>query len=98
MANTSSPERQAVWRDRINRQPVSGLTVAQFCARERCALAVFHAWKRRFRLTDAAEHCPALPTPSAFLPVTVRAVDRDRRVIPAVSLIRPRPVRVSRRG
>ena len=48
---------------------------AQFCARERLPLASFHAWKRRLRLIDLADHRPALPAPSAFLPVTVRVVE-----------------------
>jgi hypothetical protein len=94
VANTSSPERQALWRDRVNRQPVSGLTVAQFCARERCALAAFHAWKRRFRLTDAADHCPTLPAPSAFLPVTVRALGRRCDDPPPIEADLPNGIRL----
>ena len=38
----------------------------------------FHAWKRRFRLIDYRDQCPALPAPSAFLPVTVRLDERTR--------------------
>ena len=35
MARTPDLERHALWRDRIHRQVHSGLTIAQFCARER---------------------------------------------------------------
>jgi hypothetical protein len=75
MARTPDLELHALWRERIRRQVHSGLTIAQFCARERLPLASFHAWKRRLRLIDLADHRPALPAPSAFLPVTVRVVE-----------------------
>jgi hypothetical protein len=73
-----TPDRKlhALWRERIHRQVHSGLTIAQFCVRESLSLASFHAWKRRLRLIDLADHQPALPAPSAFLPVTVRVVER----------------------
>jgi len=75
MARPANPQRRALWRDRVNRQAASGLTIAQFCAQERCAVSAFHAWKRRLRLIDLADRRPALPAPSAFLPVTVRFVE-----------------------
>jgi hypothetical protein len=65
----------ALWRQRIHRQGHSGLTIAQFCARENLSSASFHAWKRRLRLIDLADHRPALPARSTFLPVTVRVVE-----------------------
>jgi hypothetical protein len=73
-----TPDRKlhVLWRERIYRQVHSGLTIAQFCAREGLSLASFHAWKRRLRLIDLADHQPELPAPSAFLPVTVRVVER----------------------
>jgi hypothetical protein len=74
MARTPNPKRHALWRDRICRQEASGLTIEQFCAQEGIARSKFHAWKRRFRLADAADHCPTLPARSAFLPVTVRVL------------------------
>jgi hypothetical protein len=72
---TSDPELNALWRNRVRRQADSGLTIAQFCARECLSLASFYAWKRRLRLIDVADHRPALPARSAFLPVTVRVVE-----------------------
>jgi hypothetical protein len=76
MARTPDPKLHATWRDRIRRQEASGLTIAQFCTQEGIARSKFHAWKRRFRLMDAPDRCPTLPTPSPFLPVTVRLLER----------------------
>ena len=75
MARTPNPKLYATWRDRIRRQEISGLTIAQFCAQEGVARSKFHAWKRRFHLMEFPDQCPALPTPSAFLPVTVRLLE-----------------------
>ena len=76
MARTPDPKLHALWRDRVRRQEASGLTIAQFCAREGVARSKFHAWKRRFRLMQSPDQGPALPAPSPFLPVTVRFVER----------------------
>jgi hypothetical protein len=75
MARTPDPKLHALWRDRLRRQEASGLTIAQFCVQECVARSKFHAWKRRFRLMESPDQCPALPPPSAFLPVTVRVVE-----------------------
>ena len=76
MARTPDPKLHALWRDRVGRQAASGLTIAQFCAQEGVARSKFHAWKRRFWLMEAPVQCPALPAPSAFLPMTVRLLER----------------------
>src|SRR3954452_3645103 len=76
MARTPDPNVHAIWRERIGRQQASGLTIAQFCAQEGIARSKFHAWKRRFQLRQATALCPALPTPSTFLPATVRLLQR----------------------
>jgi hypothetical protein len=73
---TPDVELHALWRERIRRQVHSGLTIAQYCARERLPLASFHAWKRRLRLIDLADHRPPPPAASAFLPVTVRVLEQ----------------------
>jgi hypothetical protein len=72
MARRSDPNLHALWRERICRQEASGLTIEQFCVQEHIARSKFHAWKRRFRLMDSPDQCPALPAPSNFLPVTKR--------------------------
>jgi hypothetical protein len=78
MARRPDPQLHDVWRDRVRRQQTSALTIEQFCVQERVARSKFHAWKRRFRLMDSRDQCPALPVPSAFLPVTVRLDERTR--------------------
>jgi hypothetical protein len=77
VARTPNPKLHALWRDRISRQEASGLTIEQFCTQEGVARSKFHAWKRRFRLADAAGQCPTLSARSTFLPVTVRVLPRD---------------------
>jgi hypothetical protein len=37
------------WRKRIQQQPQSGLTVAEFCQREGVSAATFYAWKRKLQ-------------------------------------------------
>jgi len=76
MARRPDPTLHTLWRDRVHRQQASGLTIAQFCAQESIARSKFHAWKQRFRLMEFPAQCPALPAPSAFLPVTVRLDER----------------------
>ena len=76
MARTPDPKRHALWRDRVRRQVASGLTVAQFCAQECIARSKLYAWKHRFRVRDAANPRSTLPAPQAFIPVTVRVLER----------------------
>jgi hypothetical protein len=52
MSRTLDLKHYALWRECIRRQVDSGLTIAQFCAREGLSVAAFHSWKRRLR-------CPA---------------------------------------
>jgi hypothetical protein len=60
------------------------LTIAQFCAQECLSQASFSAWKRRLRLIDLADWRPALPAPPAFVPVTVRVVERTAAEAPPI--------------
>ena len=75
MARTPNPKLHAVWRDCLRRQEVSGLTIVKFCVQECITRSKFYAWKRRFELMSPIDERPALPAPSAFLPVTVREVN-----------------------
>ena len=75
MPRTPDPQLHSLWHERVRRQVQSGLTVAQFCAQERCPAKLFYAWKRRLRLREFADHRPTLPTPAAFLPVRVRVAE-----------------------
>jgi hypothetical protein len=70
----ADPKLQTLWRDRIRRQVDSRLSIVQFCAQEGFSAASFHSWKRR--LIGLADRREALPAPSAFVPVTVRVVER----------------------
>ncbi len=75
MPRTASLTRRAIWRSRVSRQSLSGLSIAQFCAREPCSVSAFYRWKGRFELVQSPDPCPTLPAPSTFLPVTVRLVE-----------------------
>jgi hypothetical protein len=59
MAWRKSGERERLWRDRVGRQAVSGLSIRQFCAQERIATASFYVWRRRLKSgADAAGRPP----------------------------------------
>ena len=46
MARKPNPRIQAIWHARVSRQVISGLSIAEFCAKERCANSAFYRWKR----------------------------------------------------
>ncbi len=94
MARTPDPRLHAIWRDRVRRQEASGLTIEQFCSQEGVARSKFHSWKRRFRLADVAEQRPALPSPSTFLPVTVRLLQHGPAEPPPIEAELPNGVRL----
>jgi hypothetical protein len=91
---TLDSELHALWRDRVRRQAVSGLTIAQFCAQERLSQASFSAWKRRLRLIDLADWRPALPVPRAIFPVTVRVVEHTPADPPPMEASLPNGIRL----
>jgi hypothetical protein len=94
MARPPDPQLHAIWRERIRRQEASGLTIEQFCSQEGIARSKFHSWKRRFRLADVADRCPALPARSTFLPVTVRLLQHGPAEPPPVEAELPSGVRL----
>ena len=94
MARPPDPKLHANWRKHIRRQEASGLTIDQFCSQEGVARSKFHSWKRRFRLTDAGDPCPALPSPSPFLPVTVRLLQHGPTEQPPIEADLPNGVRL----
>ena len=49
MARKVNQERRELWRQRIERQGDSGLTVAEFCRREGVPQGSFYSWKRKLR-------------------------------------------------
>jgi hypothetical protein len=103
VARPLSPRLLALWRDRVARQAASGLTIVQFCSQETCARSAFHRWKRHFECMDSAAGPPTLPTPiprparptpSAFLPVTVRITGSNTRELLPVEADLPNGIRL----
>lgn len=45
-------EKERVWRERIIRQASSGLSVREFCRKEKLAESAFFSWRRELRLRD----------------------------------------------
>jgi hypothetical protein len=53
------------WRRRLNRQAAGGLSIPEFCRRERVSTASFYAWRRRL----AAPSVTAPAGPPLFVPI-----------------------------
>jgi hypothetical protein len=49
MSRTPDLKRYAIWRECVRRQADRGLTIVQFCARERLSVATFQSWSKRSR-------------------------------------------------
>jgi transposase-like protein len=47
MARPRDPNLDRVWRQRIQRQSASGLSIAAFCRREGLSARLFYAWRKR---------------------------------------------------
>src|ERR1700710_1780103 len=62
------PAREAKWRAVLARHGRSGLSVREFCQRERLAESALHAWRRTIRQRDA-QQSTARP---AFVPLRVQ--------------------------
>lgn len=74
---------RAVWSERLTRFSFSGLSAAQFCAREGVSLPTFYGWKRRLaaEAKDATAHDPSRDVPPHLLPVQLQPF------APAVELV-----------
>jgi transposase len=57
------------WREALRRQAVSGLSVREFCGREKLAESAFYAWRRVVAERDAERTTKGQT--SAFVPLTV---------------------------
>jgi transposase-like protein len=51
MPRKVSDERKRFWRDLVERQTASGLTIAKFCAEAGVSQNSFYVWKKRLRTT-----------------------------------------------
>ena len=88
MSKGASEERRRFWRDLVERQPTSGLSITQFCAQAGVSQNSFYVWKRRLRATAPKSgrkrrhlgQQRAQAPPSAIVPV---------RLIPDMDLSRP---------
>ena len=49
MGRVANPKLASLWRERVERQRRSGLSILEYCRREGVSAANFHAWKRRLR-------------------------------------------------
>jgi len=54
MGRVANPELASWWRDRIEGQQRSGLTVSEYCRRKGLSAGSFHAWKSRLRVRRSA--------------------------------------------
>ena len=73
MAHKRNPVLWDQWHQRIERQRVSGLSIAEFCRREGVSQATFFTWKRRFR--------GSTPAPQAEQVRTARTGGKKRSVV-----------------
>ena len=65
MARPKDPHLERLWRHRLARHSTSGLSIAEFCSRERITPSSFSYWKRRL----AAAPSPAPVNPPLFVPL-----------------------------
>ena len=61
------PQREQSWRRHVERQPISGLTVRDYCSRHDLVESAFYRWRRVLAERDIRP-APAAPT---FVPVTI---------------------------
>jgi len=64
--NQRDPAKESLWRETLNRQASSGLTVREFCEREQLTESSFYAWRRTIGERDGKGK------PPAFVPAVVR--------------------------
>jgi hypothetical protein len=92
MARPKDPALERAWRERLQRQATSGLSISAFCEREGFSYAAFHAWKRRLM----AHSLRTGPEPPVFVPLQVVPKAPQGHSAPAhrVEVDLPRQVRL----
>ncbi len=63
MANRRSGEREAYWREQVERQSASGMNVREFCQERGLSEPSFYAWRRTLQQREQTTKGPA------FVPV-----------------------------
>ena len=59
MARALTSEQLLAWKERIERQPLSGLTISEFCRREQISEANFYHWKRKLKGAASRQATPS---------------------------------------
>ena len=92
MARPKDPALERIWRQRLHRQALSGLSIPAFCAREGVSSASFHSWKRRL----TTQSLPARLQPPLFVPLHLDSSAGQADPLPAggVELELPHQVRL----
>ena len=54
MGRVANPELASLWRERVEGQRRSGLSILEYCRREGVSAGNFHAWKRRLRASRSS--------------------------------------------
>jgi hypothetical protein len=92
MARPKDPHLERTWRQRLQRQSSSGLSIPAFCAREGVSSASFRAWKRRL----TTRSLPARPQPPLFVPLRRDSSSRPADPLPGggVEIELPHQVRL----
>ena len=100
MARRKKDETERLWRDRVRRQAVSGLSIRQFCAQERISPPSFYAWRRRLKEGgDAARHRPVVGRGSSEPRTTREFIPLGLVDTPTTwEVVHPRGYRVRVRG
>jgi hypothetical protein len=59
MAKKKSKDKESLWREIMERQSASGVSIRRFCAAERISEPSFYFWRRKLRLQERER----VPTP-----------------------------------
>ena len=74
MAERRRGQREAWWREQVERQAASGLSVRRFCQEGGLSEASFYAWRRTLRLRGCEAQAAFVPVVIASPPMSGRFV------------------------
>ena len=64
MARKAGRETEQLWRERVERQAASGLSIQRFCDQQRISQATFYAWRKRLRERTGTPARPGVTRPA----------------------------------